>query len=51
MNMGVGRSSDGFPGGAENGFKAHIDVDYVKVTSNKDTIVQDCLYYQSENSK
>ena len=43
MNMSVARG--GFPGNAEPGFYNHMDVDYVKVTPNADTIVQDCPYY------
>ena len=46
MNMGVGRASDGYPGGALDGFSAHMDVDYVRVTPNNDTIVRDCPYYK-----
>ena len=45
MNMSVARG--GFPGNAEPGFYNHMDVDYVKVTPNADTIVQECPYYTS----
>lgn len=46
MNMGVGRSTDAYPGGAGDGFYAHMDVDYVKVTANNDTVLRDCPYYK-----
>lgn len=46
MNMGVGRSTDAYPGGAADGFSAHMDVDYVRVIPNGDTIVRDCPYYR-----
>ena len=45
MNMSVARS--GFVGMAEPGFYNYIDIDYVKVTPNADTIVQECPYYTS----
>lgn len=46
MNMGVGRTIDAYPGGAGDGFYAHMDVDYVKVTANNDTVLRDCPYYK-----
>ena len=45
MNMSVARS--GFVGMAEPGFYNYIDIDYVKVTPNADTIVRECPYYTS----
>ena len=45
MNMSV--AGGGFAGKAEPGFYNYIDIDYVKVTPNADTIVQECPYYTS----
>ena len=45
MNMSV--AGGGFAGKAEPGFYNYIDIDYVKVTPNADTIVRECPYYTS----
>ena len=54
INIGVGRSDnegneDDYPGGAQKGLETWMDIDWVKVTPNKDTIIEnskDCEYYK-----
>ncbi len=57
MNVGLGRANnngneDNYPGGAQKGLETWMDVDWVKVSPNKDTIldnsrgVNGCEYYK-----
>ena len=52
MNVGLGRAKDNYPGGAQKGLDTWMDVDWVKVSPNKDTIldnsrgVNGCEYYK-----
>lgn len=57
MNVGVGRANnngneDNYPGGAQKGLETWMDVDWVKVSPNKDTILDNsrgtngCEYYK-----
>lgn len=57
MNVGVGRANnngkeDDYPGGAQAGLETWMDVDWVKVSPNKDTILDNsrgtngCEYYK-----
>lgn len=53
MNVGVGRENFGFTGGkAPAGLTTYMDVDYVKVMPNKDTVLNNSkksLYYKNVN--
>ena len=45
FNMSVVRNS-GFAGTAADDFYNHLDIDYVKITPNADTVFRDCPYYR-----
>ena len=53
MNVGVGRENFSFTGGkAPAGLTTYMDVDYVKVMPNKDTVLENSkksVYYKDVN--